>query len=398
MPSYEYIAQDRFGNEFTGLYCDIAGVQTLRQELMKVGCVMVRARRSRKASARMRHIRLDDIVAFSYKLAGMYSAGLSVTRCLETLEEQTDRPALRNTLADIRQRIEAGSSLAKAFEPYRPVFSELFVGMVEAGETAGKLAEALTLSTVYLEKRAELRTKIRSAFVYPVTVGVVCVAVLTCLLMFVIPVFSKLYSHLHVPLPLPTLILVTLSHVLRKWWWLVLGVAALNIWAARKLCGDSRVRRGWEWIKTRMPLFGRLSRLILVSRFIRPFAMLISVGVSVIDAMRIAAQVTRSEEMIRTSEEMQKAIQAGNTVAKALAEHPVFPAEVVQMAASGEQVGKLPEMLSKGVDIIDRDIDRRISALVIKLEPALTLVIGLIVGGALIGIYMPMLDYMTYLK
>lgn len=398
MPSYEYTAKDRFGNELTGLYRDIDGVQTLRQELMKVGYIMVRARRRRKASIWTRQIRLDDIVTFSYKFAGMFSAGLSVTRCMETLEEQADRPALRQTLADIRQRIEAGSSLAKAFDPYRPIFSELFVGMVEAGETAGKLSEALNLSTVYLEKRAQLRSKIRSAFVYPITVGVVCMAVLTCLLTFVIPVFSKLYSHLHVPLPLPTLILVTLSQILKKWLWLVLPVVALDIWAIRKLFSSSRVRRGLERVKTRIPMFGHLHQLILVSRFIRPFAMLISVGVSVIDAIRIAAQVTHSEEMTRTSEEMQKAIQAGGTVAKALADHPIFPSVVVQMADSGEQVGKLAEMLGKGVDIIDRDIDRRVDALVVKLEPILTLVIGLIVGGVLISIYLPMFDYMGHLK
>jgi type IV pilus assembly protein PilC len=126
--------------------------------------------------------------------------------------------------------------------------------------------------------------------------------------------------------------------------------------------------------------------------------MLISVGVSVIDAMRIAAQVTHSEEMVRISEQMQKSIQAGATVAKTLADHPIFPSVVVQMADSGEQVGRLPEMLGKGVDIIDRDIDRRIDALVVKLEPLLTLVIGLIVGGVLISVYLPMFDYMGHMK
>jgi type IV pilus assembly protein PilC len=398
MPSYEYTAKDRFGNELTGFYEDIDGVRTLRQELLKVGYVMIRARRRRNASVSSRRIRLDDVAAFSYKFASMFAAGLSVTRCLETLEEQTDRPAMRRILTDVRQRIEAGASLAKAFDPYRPIFSELFVGMVEAGETAGKLSEALSLSTTYLEKRAHLRSKIRSAFVYPITVGIVCMAVTIGLLVFVIPVFSKLYSHLHVPLPVPTLILVTISQILKKWFWLVLILAALGIWGVKKLCGSGRVRYAWERLRERMPMFGHLQQLILVSRFIRPFAMLISVGVSVIDAVRIAAQVTCSVEMIRMSEEMQRAIQAGTPVAKALSNHRIFPSEVVQMAASGEQVGKLPEMLGKAVDIVDRDVDRRIDALVVKLEPILTLVIGLIVGGVLISIYLPMFDYMSHMR
>jgi type IV pilus assembly protein PilC len=398
MASFEYTAKDHFGNELTGLYQDVDSVQTLRGELLKVGYVMVRARRRKEASASARRIRLDDVVAFTYKFASMFGAGLSVTRCLETLGEQTDRPALRRILGDIRQRIEAGSSLAKAFDPYRAIFTELFVGMVEAGETAGKLAEALSLSAAYLEKKAMLRSKVRAAFVYPIMVGTVCVAVTLCLLLFVIPIFSKLYSHMHVQLPLPTLILVTISHVLRQWSWLVLAVGAVLIWAGRRLLGHSRVRSALERIGRRLPMFGHLQCLITVSHFIRPFSLLISVGVSILDAVRIAAQITRSEDMMRISDEMQKSIQAGNTFARTLADHPIFPSEIVQMAGSGEQVGKLAEMLGKAVDIIDRDIDRRLDALVIKLEPVLTLVIGLIVGSLLIGIYLPMIDYMSHLK
>ncbi len=398
MASYEYTAKDRGGNLLTGSYQDIEGVSALREELLKVGYVMVRARRRKEASASFRQVRLDDIVAFCYKFSSMFGAGLSVTRCLETLGTQTNRPALRQILGDIRQKIEAGSSLAKAFDPYRSVFSELFVGMIEAGETAGKLPEALNLSTVYLEKRAQLRSKIRSAFVYPITVGIVCIAVTMCLLVFVIPVFSKLYSHMHVQLPLPTLVLITVSHILRQWFWLVAGLLGVGIWGTRKLFASRQVRAAWERIRKRLPLFGHLQQLIVVSRFIRPLAMLISVGVSILDAVRIAAGITRSEEMNRIAAAMQKNIQAGGTFAGTLTEHPLFPSEVVQMAASGEQVGKLAEMLAKAVDIIDRDIDRRIDALVIKLEPILTLVIGLVVGGLLIGIYLPMFDYMSHMK
>jgi type IV pilus assembly protein PilC len=398
MASYEYTAKDRFGNVLTGLYEDIDGVQTLRRELQKVGYVMVRARRRKDASAFAGRIGLDDIVAFSYKFASMFGAGLSVTRCLETLGEQANRPALRLILTDIRQRIEAGSSLAKAFDPYRSVFSELFVGMIEAGETAGKLPEALNLSTTFLEKKAQLRSRIRAAFVYPIIVSIVCLAVTTCLLVFVIPVFSKLYTHLHAQLPLPTLILITLSKILRKWSWLILAGTGAGVWGVSKLAGTKWVRSAWERVIRRTPVFGPLQQLITVSRFIRPFAMLLSVGVSILDAVRIAAGITRSEEMVRMSGEMQKAIQAGNTFAQAMADHPIFPSEVAQMAESGEQVGKLPEMLGKAVDIIDRDIDRRLEALVVKLEPMLTLVIGLIVGGLLLGIYLPMFDYMSHVK
>jgi type II secretory pathway component PulF len=161
---------------------------------------------------------------------------------------------------------------------------------------------------------------------------------------------------------------------------------------------DARLRRGWERFKLHMPLIGKLNRLILVARFIRPFAMLASVGVSVIEALRIAGRIARNEQMTQISEDLQKAAQAGNPIGRALGAHSLFPPVIIQMAASGEQVGRLSEMLTKGVDILDRDIETTINALVVKIEPALTLFTGLVIGLVLMGVYLPMFDYMTYLK
>jgi type IV pilus assembly protein PilC len=301
-------------------------------------------------------------------------------------------------LADVRKRVEVGSSLAKAFEPYQDIFSGFFVGMLEAGEAAGKLAEALEMSAIYLDKRACLRAKIQSAFVYPIAVGVVCLGVLSCLLLFVVPIFSRMYGNLHVGLPWPTQVLVTASGMLQGWGWLVLGGLAGAIVALKKTMGSAAVRNRWNRLKLRMPVLGKLNRLILISRFVRPFAMLISVGVSVIEALRIAGDIVQNEEMREISREMQKTAQAGNPVGTALAAHPIFPPVIVQMAVSGEQVGRLAEMLTKGVDLVDRDIERMIAGLVVKLEPILTVVMGLLVGLVLLGVYLPMFDYMTHLK
>lgn len=396
MPTYQYIAKDHSGAEYKGTYEDISDVTSLRAELARMGYVLVEASAAKGPSRRRGSISQQDIVAFAYKLSGMYSAGLSVIQCLETLEAQAEKPALRTVISDVRERIEGGASLRKAFDPHREVFSEFFVGMMEAGEAAGKLAESLEMSAVYLEKRAQLRGKIRSAFVYPVSVGVVCIGILACLLLFVVPVFIKLYRSLHVPLPWPTLFLVNLSGMLRGWGVLVLAGAGVGIWQLRRTLRDPRARRAWDRFKLRMPVLGKLNRLILVSRFIRPFAMLISVGLSIIDALRIAGRISANEEMAEISEALQKSARAGNPVGRALKTHSLFPAVIVQMAASGEQVGRLAEMLGKAVDILDRDIERMIDALVIKLEPALTLIMGLVIGLVLLGVYLPMFDYMTY--
>jgi len=398
MADYEYTARDRCGNEFCGTYRDVSGISALRGELEKIGYVLVRAHQARKSSHRKARISEQDIVAFTYKFAGMYSAGLSVIGCLETLESQADGPSLRAVLADVRQRVEVGSSLAKAFEPHQNIFSGFFVGMLEAGEASGKLGEALEMSAVYLDKRATLRAKIKSAFVYPIAVGTVCLGVLSCLLLFVVPVFTKLYGNLHVRLPWPTQLLVTASEMLKGRGLLILVPLAGVVLVSWRYLDTDRLRNRWNRFKLRMPVLGKLNRLILVSRFVRPFAMLISVGVSVIEAFRIVGEIVRNEEMKEISETLVKTTQAGNPVGKALAAHPIFPSVVVHMAVSGEQVGKLAEMLTKGVDLLDRDIETIIARLVVKLEPALTLVMGLVVGLVLLGVYLPMFDYMTHLK
>lgn len=398
MPTFQYTAKDRSGREFSGTYDEIAGVRALRSELARIGYVLVRAHRVRERPFGRSGVRSEDVVGFAYKFSGMYSAGLSVTCCLETLSEQAERPALGRLLSEVKKRVEAGTSLKQAFEPYRDVFSEFFIGMLEAGETAGKLAESLEMSAVYLEKREQLRAKVRSAFVYPIAVGVVCLAVLLGLLLFVVPVFTKLYANLHVPLPGPTLVLVTLSRILTTWGWLVVPAAVGAGWIVGRTLRRHGLKRGWDRIKVRLPLFGKLNRLILVSRFMRPFAMLVSVGVSVVDAFRIAGDIARSAEMTKVAKDLQQVTRAGSPVGKALAAHDIFPAEIVQMATSGEQVGRLSEMLVKGLDLLDRDIERILAALVVKLEPALTLIMGLVIGLVLMGVYLPMFDYMTHLQ
>jgi type II secretory pathway component PulF len=390
MPTYQYTAKDHLGTEFKGVYDDISDVGALRAELGRIGYVLLEARQAKGPAQARGRIGQQDIVAFAYKLSGMYSAGLSVIECLETLEDQAEKEALRQVLGDIRARVEAGTSLRKAFESHREVFSEFFVGMLEAGEAAGKLGEALEMSAAYLEKRAQLRNKIKSAFVYPVSVGVMCIGILSCLLLFVVPVFIKLYRNLHVQLPWPTLVLVNLSTLLRSWGIFVLLGGGAGIWLLTRILKDPQVRRGWDRFKLSMPLLGKLNRLILVSRFIRPFAMLISVGLSVIDALRIAGRIAANEKMSHIADELERAARAGNPVGKALKSHNIFP-------PIGEQVGKLPEMLAKGVDILDRDITKSIDALIVKLEPALTLVMGLVIGVVLMGVYLPMFDYMTHI-
>jgi type IV pilus assembly protein PilC len=398
MAVYEYTATDQGGNEFSGTYDNIGSVAMLRQELSKMGYVLVKARREGAPAKKRGKIARSEVVAFAYKFAGMYSAGLSISRCLETMEEQTDDQAFKQMITDIRESIESGSSLKDAFGKYTDVFSEFFLGMLEAGESGGKLAESLEMSAAYLEKQADLKRKVKSAFAYPVVVGVTCFVVVGCLLIFVVPIFSKLYKQLHVSLPGPTQFLVYLSFFLRDWWWVVLVMMAAAIVTLRWLSKKPGTKAKWDLFKLNMPVFAKLNRMVVVSHFTRTFAMLASVGISLTKALEVASKVANNHKLTEITEELQAAIEAGNPISKSLKNHNIFPPMITQMAFSGEEVGELPEMMKKGADFLDKDIERMISALIVKLEPTLTIIMGVIVGFILMGVYLPMYDYMQHLK
>jgi type II secretory pathway component PulF len=398
MTAYHYTARDDAGNEFAGLYTDVESVPALRDELVKLGYVLVRARQERSARPWRGRVRPRDVASFAYKFGGMYSAGLSIASCLETLEQQTDHGAFRAVLADVRRRVEAGSSLRTAFEPHRKIFSDFFLGMIDAGESSGRLAQSLEASAKHLEKQLELRQKTWAAFVYPVAVGLVCAIVATGVLIFVMPVFSQLYRKMHVPLPGPTRVLVALSLMLRSWWWaLVPALAGLGL-GVHRLLEHPRARLRWDRWKIRMPLLGPLNREVLLAQFLRTFGMLVSVGVPIIEALETAGRVVHNEEMSRIVADLQQAIRTGHPIAESFRLHRLFPPMVVQLVASGEGAGILPQMLAKAADLLERDADRLAASLLVRLEPALTVLIGLIIGLILVGVYLPMFDYVAHMK
>jgi type IV pilus assembly protein PilC len=398
MAVFEYTAKDTTGNELNGVYTDVDSMETLAAELTKVGYVLVDARRQSAPGRLSGRVRQKDVASFAFKFACMYSAGLPLVRCLESLQEQVGNQTFKNIIADVHQQVEKGSSLKDAFEPHRKVFGDFFLGMIEAGETAGELARALDMSARYLEKRLEMRQKVRGAFVYPIVVGVVCTLVVLGVLIFVVPMFSQMYKRLHVELPGPTQALVVLSTVLRGWWWALLPAVAALALGVRRLMTRPRVRVCWDRWKIRMPLLGPLNHLVLVGQFIRTFGMLISVGVPIVEAVDSAGRVVRNAELSRIAADLQQAIRVGRPVAESFKAHSLFPSMVVQLVASGEEAGVLPDMLAKAADVLDKEADRMAASLLVKIEPLLTVLMGAVIGLILMGVYLPMFDYMARLK
>jgi len=398
MAVFEYKAKDEEGNIFSGVYHDIDSLSALREELGRLGYALVKARRKKALRGDKRKIKQSEVVSFAHRFAGMCSAGLSIDRCLQVLEEQTENPPLRSRIADVRQHVETGSTLKEAFGKYKDVFSDFFLGMVEAGESGGKLSHTLEMAAVYMEKQNDLRRQVKSAFAYPIVVGVMCLLIVIYLIIFVIPVFSKVYQQLHVNLPGPTQALLSLSVLFRECWMFLLVIAFGCVILGRKLSKNPRISVRWDAFKLDMPVFGKLNKMLVLSRFIRTFAMLASAGVSYIDSLEIAGVVANNHTVKDICAKLQERLETGSTVTEAMGDHEIFPPMVIQLASAGEEAGVLPEMLNKGVDFLDKDIGRSISALLVKLEPTLTLVMGTIVGFILIGVYLPLFDYMAHLK
>jgi type IV pilus assembly protein PilC len=398
MPAYEYTAKDAGGTTLTGFYDDIDGVASLRAELGKFGYTLLKAHKKKPAIKIGGRVKQEDIVAFSYKFSGMYSAGLPLTQCLSILAEQADNPSFQHILSNIKQQVESGSSLKTAFEKHRRVFSDFFIGMIEAGEMGGKLAATLTMAASYLEAQLELKRKVKSAFAYPLIVAAMCFIIVGYLVVCVVPIFAKLYKQLHVALPGPTQTLVIASDAVRHYWWLILLCVAAVIGLYRMFRDNQSLKIKIDSFKLKMPVFAKLNRMVVVSRFIRTFAMMSEAGIPLIDAFSVANRVANNHCLDAVTEKIQSRIAAGSPIAGAMKECDIFPSMIVQMAGAGEESGMVPQMLGKGAELLDKDIDRTIKSLLVKLEPALTLIMGSIVGFILLGLYLPMFDYMSHLK
>jgi type IV pilus assembly protein PilC len=398
MPAFTYTAKDHQGQKFTGTIDNAISATDVRDELEKMGYSPLKVHKNKKRKGTSTRVTQDEVVEFTFKFAGMYSAGLGVMHCLEVLEEQAENLAFKDILSDVREKVSSGASLKKAFEPYKSIFSGYFLGMVEAGESSGELSNVLNMTAEYLENKMLIHRKVKHAFTYPIVVISVCSVVITALVMFVVPMFSKIYTRMNVPLPGPTQFLVLVSELVLNWWHLIIAVAVVMFFVSRRWLKNPDNRTRIDKIKLQLPVFGKLNRLVVVSRFNRTFATLISVGVPMIEALDVAKQVAANEHMAEITETLKAKIQAGTAVARAFEVHDIFPSIIVHMADSGEQAGRLPEMLIKGSEFVDKDIDRIISSLLVKLEPILTVSMGSLIGGILLAVYLPMIDYMNHIK
>uniref|UniRef100_A0A7C4U737 Type II secretion system F family protein n=1 Tax=candidate division WOR-3 bacterium TaxID=2052148 RepID=A0A7C4U737_UNCW3 len=339
---------------------------------------------------------LRDLSIFTRQFATMINAGLPLLKCLEIQEQQVTKPSFKNVLRAVITDVEGGSTLADALKKHKSIFSDLYVNMVSAGESGGALDVILNRLATYLEKNAEIIRKIRGAMIYPAMISIVMVVAVILMLTVVIPVFAAMYSGLGSKLPLPTQIVINLSNFLKKY---IIYMIIVAIGIAIALRTYYRTENGHfviDGIMLKIPIFGDLIKKQSLTRFSRTLSTLLSSGVNILEALEITAKTSGNKVIEKAILRSRSAIAQGESVATPLSkEKGLFPPMVVQMITIGEQTGGLDEMLNKVADFYDAEVDQAVENLMAAMEPIIMIVLGVVVGGMLMAMYLPIFKLAT---
>ncbi len=336
-----------------------------------------------------------DVAIFTRQFSTMIDAGLPLVQCLEILASQQDKKTFQKVLVQIRQDVEGGATLAAALKKQPKTFTDLYANMVEAGEAGGILDTILNRLAAYIEKSITLKKRVKSAMIYPSTIVAVAVVVVTFLLLFVIPTFKSMFEGFGATLPLPTRIVLGLSNLLRRYF--VFGLAGIigAVVGLRYYYKTPAGRKQIDTLLLKAPVFGMLLRKVAVAKFTRTLGTLISSGVAILDGLEITARTAGNKVVEEAIMKTRVSIAEGKTIAAPLKETTVFPPMVVQMIAVGEQTGALDSMLSKIADFYDEEVDTAVANLTSLLEPLLMVFLGVVIGGVVIAMYLPIFKLVT---
>ena len=343
-------------------------------------------------------VKLKDLAIMSRQMATMIGSGLSLLRTLNILAEQTENKKLAKILGEVRDEVETGVSVSDAMRKHGDAFPPIMINMVKAGETGGFLDNALDSVAANFEKEVKLRSTIKSALTYPVIVFVMSIIAVIAMLLFIVPVFEKMFKSFGHDLPLPTQILVVMSHAM-VWIAPVLIVAAIAFaiwWNKNK--NTERVRKTVDPWKLRLPVFGMLLKKIAVARFSRNFANMIGAGVPILQALQIVGDTSGNWVIENALDEVRESVRQGESIAGPLAKQPVFPAMVTQMISVGEDSGSLETMLDKIADFYEEEVSAMTEQLTAMIEPLVIAFLGVVIGGMVVALYMPIFQIATVVK
>jgi type IV pilus assembly protein PilC len=334
-------------------------------------------------------VKARDIVIFTRQFATMIDAGLPIVQCLQILGAQTDSKPFRRVIGGVKDDVESGTTLAEAIKKQGKVFSDLYMSMVQAGEIGGILDTILVRLAAYLEKAAKLKSKIKGAMIYPSCIVAAAVLVTAVLLIWVIPVFADVFSSFGKALPAPTQFVINLSHFTIDHAWYLAAVPVIAFFALRYAYKTEQGQIVIDRLMLRIPVFGPLIRKAAVARFTRTLGTLVSSGVPILDALLITARTAGNKVIEQAIMVARASISSGRTISEPLIESKVFPPMVCQMISVGETTGALDSMLQKIADFYEDEVDNMVANLMSLLEPAVILFLGVVIGGLVVSMYLP---------
>ncbi|MDH4025365.1 MAG: type II secretion system inner membrane protein GspF [Desulfuromonadales bacterium] len=399
MPLFEYSGLDNQGRKKTGTI-DGPGRKVVTQQLSDQGIYLTDlretgAQRVRKLSFRFgmaRKLPTGELAAATRQMATLLGAGLSLDDALNTVNEQTDQPLLSKTFAKVREHVVQGGTLHEALAAHRHIFPDLFINMIQVGEDSGTLDRTMYRLADFLESQARMRARVQAALAYPLLMTLVGSGVLVFLFVFVIPKITTMLNELDRALPWPTLLLITLTDFLARWWWLLGLLLVVAVLALKRYRDSTRGREHIDSLLLKAPLFGRLQLLIVTARFARTLGTLLESGVPLLKALDIARNLLSNRILNQAIETVTLRVQEGTGLALSLKETTVFPPMLAQLTAAGEKSGKLEEMLFRVADTYEHQTDLSMTGMLSLLEPLMILVMGGIVGFVVLAILLPIFE------
>ncbi len=393
MMTFAYQARDSAGKTISGIQ-EALNEDNAINTLMTRGLMVlsIQQKAASKATAPRGKVTETDLVLFTRQLATMVDAGLPLVSGLTALYEQADprkQAGLRRIIGEVSALVQQGDSFTDAIGKHPLIFSRLYVSMVKAGESGGLLAEILDRLALFLESSARLKKKVKSAMTYPVIVICIAISITTFLIVKVVPVFGQIFADFGANLPGPTQFLLDVSDFIRGQWYWIIAIVAGIFFGCRTFVRTERGARLWDQWKLRLPIFGPLVHKICMTRFARTFAQLIRSGVPILEVMDIVGETSGNYVVEDAIKCVSKDVETGDHLASSLARQPIFPPMLVRMVGAGEQTGKIDTMLEKIAEFWDEEIEAVLNALTSLIEPLLIVVLGVIVGGIVIAMFLP---------
>jgi type IV pilus assembly protein PilC len=400
--TYDYKVRDRSGSLVTGQLVGDSETLVL-QRLREMGMTPVEVKKAgtglkMEINLRPGRVKLKQIAVFCRQFATMVNSGLPILRALSILADQTQSAELAKVLVQVRTDVEQGSSLSGAMGKHPKAFNNLFISMVKAGETGGVLDDVLLSLASQIEKEVELRRKIKSAMTYPVVVVALVTLILAAMLLFVVPQFETIYTNLGGQLPLPTRILLGVSEAFRKYWYVIALGIGVGSFVFRRYKKTDQGRARVDALKIRIPVFGPLFHKVALARFSSTLGMLLRAGVPILQALDNVKETVNNRVIADAVDDVKTSVREGESMAKPLGKHKVFPPMVVQMLAVGEETGAVDTMLDKVAEFYNNEVTATVEALTSLIEPLLIAIIGGMVGAAVIALYMPMFNIINLIQ